>query len=223
MRRRHSGRSSSSCTTHTCDAATPVSRIAAFTASPDRFMYVCGSTNHTPCDSERPISDFHRFRSTLTSKREASVRTHANPRLCLVSAYSASGLPSPTTRISRLCSMQTQLARGERHRLVSESTRRELHTRECKCRQGKTRHLPALRRGRVVPAQQVQQAMHAQQRELGVALVTVLTRLPDDSRPGDGHVTQVLPLASERQHVGGVVLAGELSVEPLQLGVIGQT
>src|SRR5439155_23404810 len=224
-------------TTQTCDAATPVSRIAAFTASPERFMYVWRSTHLTPCASERPTSDLHRLRSTFAPSRSASMRTHANPRLCLVSEYSASGLPSPTIRCSSRFSMRTRkgrrrldgaptksrpqpLIRGVKRRWRgSESTRRRLHTRERERREGEARHLPGLGRGRMIPAKEVQQPVHAQQRELGLLRMAVLPRLADHRRPGDSHIAEMIARPAERPDVGGLSLSRERPVAPPYPGV----
>ena len=57
---------------------------------------------------------------------------------------------------------------------------------------GETRHLFALSRGRMIPAQEVQCAVDAKQGELGQRRMTELGRLADDCLPRDGKVAKVL-------------------------------
>jgi len=71
----------------------------------------------------------------------------------------------------------------------------------------------------MVPAEQVQQTVDAQERELGRLGVAVLGGLAEDGRPGDGKVAEVIAVPGERKHIRGVVVAGKLSVEPPELAI----
>src|SRR5438105_15246919 len=222
IRSLHSGRSSSSCTTHTRAGSTPVSRTAAATASPERFMYVCGSTSHTLLTSECPASERHRFLVTPAPNRRASSRTHAKPRLCRVSAYSVSGLPRPTINVSSMGTSWNRRrrgkARGERRRPGHEFTRRsepsrwQGHLRQSERRPGEPPHLSSLGAACVVPAQQVEQAMDAEQGQLTLRGIAITRRLPHHRLPGDGKVSHVIPCACERQYVGDRVLTRVLTM-----------
>ena len=74
----------------------------------------------------------------------------------------------------------------------------------------------------MIPAQQVQQAMHAQKGKLALRRVAMARRLPHDRRPGDGEVPHVISGTGEGKHVGDRVLTGVLAVQPAQLHVIRQ-
>src|SRR5690242_3031753 len=157
----------------------PVSFSAFATALPERFMYVCGRTNHTPRGSARPTSDCHRFFWIGTSNRRASSRTHAKPMLCRVSAYSDSGLPSPTIKRSpSFFCMQTRLG-----------PRRAPQT--CQRNIGEPPHLLGLGRRSVVPPEQVEKAVHEEHRQLVLLVVPPLLRLFEDARPGDRDVAEM--------------------------------
>src|SRR5689334_20577551 len=188
----------------------PVSFSALATAWPERFMYVCGRTNHTPRGSARPTSDCHRFFWIGASNRRASSRTHAKPRLWRVSAYSDSGLPSPTISRSSsfLSSMHAQLG-----------PRRAPQT--CQRNIGEPPHLLGLRRRGVIPPEQMQEAVHEKHGELRLLVVSPHRGLFDHARPRDRDVPDMRTIALERQHVGHVVFAGKGAVEAPHLLVVG--
>src|ERR1043166_9751204 len=70
------------------------------TASPLKFIYVCGFANLTRWSSitALPTSDWQSRRFTLTPASAANLSTSMNPRLCRVCAYSSPGFPSPTIK-----------------------------------------------------------------------------------------------------------------------------
>src|SRR5579864_157946 len=133
-------------------------------------MYVWGRTNHTPRDSARPTSDCHRFFWIGASNRRASSRTQAKPRLCRVSAYSDSGLPSPMISRSSSFFMHAQLG-----------PRRAPQT--CQRNIGEPPHLLGLGRRGVVPPEQVKKAVHEEHGYLLLLVVPPPLRLLDDARP----------------------------------------
>src|SRR5207245_10176026 len=201
MRILQSGRSSSSYTTQVCSGVRPVSLSALATAWPERFMQVWGMTSHTPRASDRPTSDCQRFFSIEMPRRRASSRTQATPMLWRVSAYSDSGLPSPT--ISRfswspVSCMQTQLGPRRAPQTPDWSVPRPVRLQGDV---GQPPHLFSLGWGPMVPTEQVQQPVHQQHGELGLRVMTPHFRLLQHGRPSDGNVTAVLPPPRQAEHV----------------------
>lgn len=78
-------------------------------------------------------------------------------------------------------------------------------------------HLSSLARVLVVPAEQVQQPVDAQEAQLGLLRFIELARLPKNHRPGDGEVSEVLLRAGKREDVGYRVVAREIAVQTSQL------
>src|SRR5690349_13973909 len=167
----------------------PVSFMALATAWPDRFMYVWGSTSQTPRASDRPTIDCHRFFSMRTSRRRASSRTHAKPTLCLVSAYSDSGLPRPTIRCCGLFSIQTRLGPRRAPQTLQWSV-------------GQAPHLLGFGRRGMVPTEQMEKPVHQEHGQLVPFAVTPLLGLGHHPRPRDRDITGVVARALERQDVG---------------------
>src|SRR5437899_1538453 len=71
----------------------------------------------------------------------------------------------------------------------------------------------------MVPAQQVQHAVHVEEGELGQWRVLELNRLADNSLPGDGKIAKMVAGALEREDVGDRVVVRERLVQPAQLAV----
>src|SRR4029077_5313253 len=177
-------------TTHVCSGGMPVSLTARATAWPERFMYVWGRTNQTPRSSDRPTSDCHRLRSMDVPMRRASSRTHVKPRLWRVSAYSDSGLPSPTINVSSLFSMQAQLGPRRAPQTCTWSVPRQVTLQR---EVGEPPHLPPFGGRAVVPPQQMQEPVDQQDRQLDPLGMGLLPRLRHDRPPRAGAVAHAPP------------------------------
>src|SRR6266568_625931 len=92
------GRSRSSQTTSRPAGPSSYFSSSSRTATPLRFMNVCGLAKSTSCPASRPrpTSALASGRSTRIEPRFASSSTARNPRLCGVHWYSGPGFPSPT-------------------------------------------------------------------------------------------------------------------------------
>src|SRR5579863_2175022 len=73
------------------------------TATPLRFIIVCGFARTTSCPANlpRPTYDFASGRVTRMPARSASPSIARKPRLCGVVAYSSPGLPRPTINFTK--------------------------------------------------------------------------------------------------------------------------
>src|SRR5438067_13843442 len=67
-------------------------------------------------------------------------------------------------------------------------------------------HLTTLPCGAVIPAQQVQEPMDTEQRELRICAMAMHLRLTNDGRPRDRKIAEMPILALKRQNVGDHVV-----------------
>src|SRR5437764_3819227 len=177
----------------------------------------------------------------LTPNRRARTATHSAPRLWRVPAYSDAGFPRPTMRrfsnwLPFRCTDAKRPAAAPQARsgvvsgtLSLPSRRRcqkpagsKLHAQRGERAERQAGHLYLVGLAGVVPTEHVQEAMDCQQQDFRLRVVAELCRLPPHRRPGDDDITQVTGLeipGGEAQHVGDVVLAQELVVQPSQLPV----